>query len=337
MTRRISVRDVAKAAGVSVGSVSRVLNESGYASAALRNAVLQAAARLGYEPDYTARHLRTGHSKTIGYLLPNIANPALAAHLSEVERLMQAAGYSLLVGTSEHPARDRELLSFFENRRLEGVIASPMTEYPDSPDCPFTRCKLPLVLVDRELGHPFDSVLVDHRLGIRQAMDYLITLGHKRIALFVSSAALRPGREKLAGYREALEAAGLAFDEALVYTPASWLESSRTRMSEMLTLAQPPTALIALGTQLLSGAVRVAREAGLDVPRDLSVIGIGTLATLDLMYPPVTALRYNFERSAQATVRLMVERINGTAPEGARSVIVESDLVIGASCAKPRA
>lgn len=335
MTQKVSVRDVASAAGVSIGSVSRVLNNSGYASQALRRVVLEAVEKLGYEPDFTARHMRTGRSKTIGYLLPNIANPFLATHLSEVERLMQAEGYSLLVGSSEQPTRDRELIAFFENRRLEGVIASPLAEYPDPANCPFANCKLPVVIVDRHMGHAFDRVLMDHHQGLYQAMNHLITLGHRRVALFVSSASTRPGREKLAGYQAALRDAGLPFDDALVYMPRSWLESSRSRMTEMLRLAEPPTAIIALGTQMLSGAVRVAREAGMEVPRDLSVIGIGTMETLDLMYPPVTALRYNFERSAQATVQLMLDRINGEAPDAPCQVMIEWDLVMGASCAPP--
>lgn len=332
MSDRISVRDVAAAAGVSVGSVSRVLNGSGYASAELRRRVLQAAEQLRYEPDFTARHLRTGRSRTIGYLLPNIANPFLAAHLSEVERLTQEAGYSLLVGSSERPARDRELVAFFENRRLEGIIASPSFEYPDKRDCPFSNTKLPTVLVDRELGPEFDAVLMDHFQGLRQAVEYLLTLGHQRIALFVSSDSLRPGREKLRGYRAALEAAGVPFDPALVYMPNSWLESSRTQMEQMLKLDLPPSALIALGTQLLSGAVHVVREAGMDIPRNFSVIGIGTMETLELMYPPVTALRYNFQRSAQVAVQLMLDRIAADAPLAPRRVMVPWELVMGASC-----
>ena len=336
MSKRISIRDVASAAGVSIGSVSRVLNNSGYASKALKQRVFDAVERLGYEPDFTAKHLRVERSKTIGYLLPNIANPFLAAHLSEVERLTQAAGYSLLVGSSERPSRDRELVAFFENRRLEGIIASPSDEYPDVESCPFANSKLPVVIVDREMGHAFDSVQIDHQNGLRRAMEYLLTLGHRRIALFVSSERLRPGREKLAGYRTALESAGLQYDKELVYMPNSWIESSRTPMERMLLLSRPPTALIALGTRLLSGAIHVACEQGLQVPRDLSVIGIGALETLELMYPPVTALRYNFERSAQIAVQLMMDRINGSAPVEARKIMVPWDLIIGASCAPAR-
>jgi len=336
MTERVSVRDVAAAAGVSVGSVSRVLNGSGYASADARQRVMKAVEQLGYEPDFTARHLRTGRSKTIGYLLPTIANPVPAAHLSEVERLMQAAGYSLLVGSSQRPARDRELVAFFENRRLEGIIASPSFEYPDRRDCPFSNTKLPVVVVERDLGDAFDTVMMNHAAGMRHAMEYLLSLGHKRIAMLVSGANLAPGREKLRGYKEALAAAGLAFDPALVFMPESWLESSRECMTRMLQLPSPPTALIALGTQMLSGALHVVRGRGLEVPRDFSMIGIGITETLELMYPPATALRYDYHRSAEVAVQLMLDRIDGAARTEPRRVVLEWDLIIGGSCGPRR-
>ncbi|MCA0324761.1 MAG: LacI family DNA-binding transcriptional regulator [Proteobacteria bacterium] len=336
MIKRVSVRDVAAAAGVSVGSVSRVLNDSGYASVELRKHVLDAVTALGYEPDFTARHLRTGRSKTIGYLLPTIANPVPAAHLSEVEQLMRSAGYSLLVGSSQRPTRDRELVAFFENRRLEGIIASPSFEYPDPTDCPFGKTTLPVVIVERDLGEDYDCVLMNHAGGMHQAMEYLLALGHQRIAMLVSGANLAPGREKLRGYKAALGAAGLQFDPALIYMPESWLASSREPVQRMLQLPSPPTALIALGTQLLSGALHVVRGRGLEVPRDFSMIGIGTTEQLELMYPPVTALRYDYHRSAEVAVQLMLDRIEGTAAPQARRVVLEWDLVIGGSCGQLR-
>ena len=334
MTERVSIRDVAAAAEVSIGTVSRVLNGSGYASQEVCRRVQQAVARLGYEPDFTARHLRTGHSRTIGYLLPNIGNPFLAILLAEVEKLAQGTGYSLFIGSSERPARDKELVAFFENRRLEGIIASPSSEYADDPTAsPFGRTRLPTVIVDRDLGPGFDSVLVDHFQGMRKVMEYLLALGHRRVALFALGPRLRPGREKVRGYQAALEAAGLAFDERLVHLAESWLDSSREPMQRMLRLDAPPTAIIAVGTQLLSGAVHVVRESGMDIPRDMSVVGIGTLETLELMYPPVTALRYNFHQTASATVQLILQRIEKVAPAHPQTVLIPSDLILGASCA----
>ncbi|AUL13867.1 LacI family DNA-binding transcriptional regulator [Bordetella bronchiseptica] len=332
MTKRVSVREVAHAAGVAISTVSRVLNGSGYASPDVRLRVQQAVARLGYEPDYTARHLRTGHSRTIGCLLPSIANPFVAQLLSEVERLAQAAGYSLLVGSSEQRSRDKELVAFFENRRLEGIIALPAHEYDPVAASPFAATKLPTVIMDRDMGPGFDAVLIDHEPGMRQVMDYLLSLGHQRIALFAIGSQVRPGRLKLRSYRAALEAAGLPFDDRLVYLTDSSLESARQPMQRMLGLDAPPTAIVAVGTQLLSGAVHVVREAGMDIPRDMSVVAIGTMQTLELMYPPVTALRYNFQDSARAVVQLILERIERTAPPQARTVVVPSDLILGSSC-----
>ncbi|AMG87095.1 LacI family DNA-binding transcriptional regulator [Bordetella parapertussis] len=332
MTKRVSVREVAHAAGVAISTVSRVLNGSGYASPDVRLRVQQAVARLGYEPDYTARHLRTGHSRTIGCLLPSIANPFVAQLLSEVERLAQAAGYSLLVGSSEQRSRDKELVAFFENRRLEGIIALPAHEYDPIAASPFAATKLPTVIMDRDMGPGFDAVLIDHEPGMRQVMDYLLSLGHQRIALFAIGSQVRPGRLKLRSYRAALEAAGLPFDDRLVYLTDSSLESARQPMQRMLGLDAPPTAIVAVGTQLLSGAVHVVREAGMDIPRDMSVVAIGTMQTLELMYPPVTALRYNFQDSARAVVQLILERIERTAPPQARTVVIPSDLILGSSC-----
>ncbi len=236
---------------------------------------------------------------------------------------------------SEKETRDRELLEFFESRRIEGVIISPTSEYADRDDNPFLSCRLPIVVVDRDMASGLDSVLLDHKGAVRKAMDYLLSMGHRRIALYASGTDLRPGREKLAGYKESLAAAGLGFDPSLVHLSTSWIESSHTAMADMLRLQRRPTALIALAPRLLAGAMRVARDAGLQVPQDLSVIGMGTTESLELMYPPATALRYNYEQSAQAIVRLIIERVQGTARDEPRRVVVPWDLVLGSSCTPP--
>ena len=186
---------------MSIGTVSRVINDSGYASRGVRLRVQQAVSRLGYEPDLAARRLRSGRSDTIGYLLNHIANP-------------------------------------------------------------FAQTRVPTVMLDRETGQACDSVIQDHFSGMRQVMDYLLSQGHRRIALFTLGAGARAGREKLHGYRSALEHAGLDFDDRLVFLARSILDSSRAPMRRMLQLDEPPTAIVALGTQLLSGAIHVIRGAG---------------------------------------------------------------------------
>jgi LacI family transcriptional regulator len=333
MGESVSVRDVAAAAGVSVASVSRVLNNSGYASAEVRERVERAVKTTGYMPNFNAKHLRTGRSKAVGFMVSNMANPFLSAFFAAVEIRMQAAGFALLVAsTYDQPDREAELLTLFESRRLEGVIASPSVEGMQRSRNAFARCKLPLVIFDREIDCDGDVVYQDHRAGVRNAVQYLASLGHRRIAMFGPNVAIRPGREKLLGYRDGLSESGLPLDDALVCMLKSAIDSPEAQMRQMLGLSSPPTALIALGTSILAGALRSARGAGRIVPDNLSVVGIGTESVFALMHPPLTTLRFNIEQAADSAALLILDRIAGTAPTAARKVTVSMDLVLGASC-----
>ncbi len=329
----VSLRDVAALAGTSIASVSRVLNRSGYASADVQRRVAQAVQDTGYVPDFNARHLKTARSMAVGFLVSNMANPFLSAFFAAVERRMQAAGFSVLVAsTYDQPSREEHLLALFENRRLEGIFVSPSREGLARGRSAFARCRLPLVVLDREIDFDGDVVCQGHREGVARAVDYLVALGHRRIALFGPSLAIRPGREKLLGYRDGLARAGIGYDDALVGMLDSAVASSEAQMQAMLGHAQPPTALIALGTRLLSGALRAVRGSGRRIPDDTSVIGIGTDDAFALMHPPLTALRFDIERAAEAAAQLMLERVEGRLPAAGRRVHVPLDLVVGGSC-----
>eukprot|EP01032_Pedospumella_encystans_P035617 gene35617-40289_t len=237
-SQSVSLRDVARAAETSVATVSRVLNHSGYVSAEVRKRVEKAAQGIGYVPNFSARHLKTGRSKAIGFMVSNMANPFLSAFFAAVEARLQSEGFSVLVGsTFDQPQREAQLLHLFENRRLEGVFVSPSREDLPAAQDAFARCKLPLVVLDRETGFEADAVCQDHRQGVATAVDYLVSLGHRRIALFGPNPAIRPGREKLLGYRDGLRRAGLGYDEALVCMLSSAIESSAAQMDAMLALA----------------------------------------------------------------------------------------------------
>ncbi|MCW7539972.1 LacI family DNA-binding transcriptional regulator [Aquabacterium sp. A7-Y] len=333
MSGKASVRDVALAAGVSIASVSRVLNNSGYASEALRQRVERAVAATGYAPNFSAKHLRTGRSKAVGFMVSNMANPFLSTVFAEAERRLQVGGFSLLVAsTYDQPSKEQELLTLFENRRLEGIIASPCEEGVPRARNPFVKAGLPLVILDREVDCDGDLVFLDHRAGVRQAVEYLASLGHRRIALFGPSLAIRPGREKLLGYRDGLEACGLEHDPALVCMLRSAVDSPHEQMAEMLRLPQRPTALIGLGTRMLAGVLRTVRRAGLEIPRDLSIVGIGTDDVFAFAHPPMTLLRFKLDRVAQVAADLMLDRLSSTAVPAPRTVTVPFDLVLGESC-----
>lgn len=335
MKQKISVRDVAEAAGVSIATVSRALNDSGYVSDEVRRRIEEAVRLTGYIPNYSARQLRTGRSRTIGLMVSNMANPLLAELFAALEFHLYANGYSLLVAsTYDVPAREAELLAMFEMRRVEAIVVTPSRENFSEDENPYARCKLPLLVFDRDIDFPADFVLQDHRAALRQATRYLVSLGHRRIALFGPSLAIRGGRERLEGYKEGLKSAGLPFDEDLICMLRSATDQPVAQMEAMLALERPPTAMICLGTPILPAAMNTARQAGRRIPDDLSVIGIGTERGFALMHPPMTAVRFNLDQVARAATELILRRLEEPAAERLTR-IVGFDLVLGETCSPP--
>ncbi len=337
MTKKASVHDVAQAAGVSIGSVSRVLNGGSYVSADLEARVLAAVDKLGYRPDANARNLRTGSSKTIGCLIPDISNPLYAAYVSVIESRLQESGYMLLLGNSRgNPAREQELMQLFVSRGMDGIIATPLKESGPEAEV-YAKCRVPLVILDRDLKEiALDTIAADHRAGLRKTVEYLFSLGHARIALFTPGLDIRPGRERVAGYTEAHAAAKRKVDKTLVREINPRLASSFDEMKALLSSNAPPTALIGLGTQVLSGALRAAYEMGLTIPDDLSVVGIGTPATLEFAQPPMTMLRFDIEASGRAAAELILDRIQSGNTQPPRRVTKPMELIIASSCAACR-
>jgi LacI family transcriptional regulator len=332
--KKPSVRDVARAAGVSISSVSRVLNGGTAVSPGIAARVRKAVAGLGYRPDARARGLRMGVSKSIGCMVPDINNPLYAAYVSAIEARLQEEGYMLLLGSSRGQLdRERELLSLFESRGMDGIIAATVSEGEDATHALFSGCSVPLVIVDRDAGPDYDAVLLDHRPGLRQAVEYLFSLGHDRIALLTPGTGIRPGKERIAGYEEAFQTAGRKLDRRLVVGVDPKANSTFDDMRRLLARSEPPTAVIGLSTQVLGGAIQAINESRLRIPADISVVGIGTSQSLAFSNPPLTHLRIDVDGNAGVAVELLLQRLK-TRGSPARQVTRPLELVVRESCAK---
>ncbi|OZI34649.1 hypothetical protein CAL29_14250 [Bordetella genomosp. 10] len=336
MSKSVSVRDVAREAGVSIGSVSRVLNGGDNVSDVLRAKVLAVVQRLGYRANVHARGLRLGVSQIVGCMVPEIRNPIYSTFVGAVESELNSQGYMLLLGSSRGSIeREQELLRFFEGHGVDGIIATPSVEGPDFAKGPFGRSKTPLIVYGRDADGLRDTVHVDQRGGARQAVEYLLSLGHRRIALFTGGFQLRTGIERVAGYRQAHAAAGLEVDERLIRPVESWLYRCADDMQALLRLPDPPTAVIAPSTRMLGGALKAARLAGLSIPGDISAIGLGPTDAVEFSVLPLTVVRWDVESSGRLVSQLLIERIKARdAP--CRTLTVESELVLGQSCAPYR-
>ncbi|KAF1023657.1 MAG: Catabolite control protein A [Paracidovorax wautersii] len=344
MGKNVSVRDVAREAGVSIGSVSRVLNGGPHVSQDLRERVYSVVERLGYRANVHARGLRTGSSRIVGCMVPEIRNQIYASFVGAVEARLNASGYMMLLGNSHGSApRERQLLAFFESHGVDGIIATPGSKGEDFLRGPFGAGRTPLVVLDRDVDGACDAVLIDQEGGVRAATQHLIGLGHRRIALFTGGVGLRSGRGRIQGWRDAHRARGLPADDGLIGLVSAWSQSSYDDMRAMLRLPEPPTAVIAPSTRVLSGALKAVRDAGLAWPVDFSAVAIGATDAGEFAWPELTTVAWDAEASGRLACELLLARLEPSAqapsrPVPAQRLLLDTWLQQGQSCGPaPRA
>ena len=327
------MREVATLAGVAMSSVSRVLSGHPDVSADMRARVLATVEALGYEPDFLAQSLRRGATLSVGFVVGDISNPLFASLISGAESVLRAAGYSMLVMNSENdPALDAAHIGFFESRRVDGMILSLASERKHATLDALDQLEQPVVVIDRDLPARLgaSAVLSDHRAGMISAVDHLVDLGHERIGLVAGLAEIRPGRERLAGFRNALSRRGLA-DRGLTVTGPFSAEHGDEATETMLASADPPTALIAGGNQILVGCLRALARRHLAVGRDVSLVTCDEVPLTEFHEPPIAAIARDSAALGGTAADLLMRRISRSSqPE---TVVLATTFVPRASCA----
>lgn len=343
----VTIRDVAQAAGVSLASVSRALNGGKNVSARVARDVAAAADHLGYQPDFLARSLRTRTSGMVGCLVSDISNPLNATIVKAAEARLREAGYLLVVAsTGNDPGRERAAAAEFRGRRVDGMLVAPGSDANAKAWRALVAAGTPVVIVDRdapkdededENGVRWPAVQVDHRGGARAATRYLLGLGHRRIALLTADAVMRPSRERIQGFHEIFAEAGVDPAGARLCLQSSAMDFAYGDTLALLRGDSAPTAIVALGTRILAGVLRAARDLGLVVPRDLSVMSVGDTDLAAVHTPAITALRWSLEDVGRAAADLLLQRLRGEAGQAQSHALLPVDLVLRDSCAPPAA
>jgi LacI family transcriptional regulator len=309
-----TIRDVAKRAGVSVKTVSRVINDEPLVRPRTRACVQEAMQELGYTPNVLAQHLARGRSMVILLLF----NDATWAYLGNVVRgclaVARSAGYSIIMHQFE-PAEvcaQQLVLEMVAQRRVDGLLFTPPCD--NAPDLleDLRRRNVPHVRLtphDRECPLPY--VTADDRGGARDATRYLVTLGHRRIGFIVGNPAHSASHERLVGFREVVAECGLPFDAQLVPTGDWSFHSGIACARELLALRPRPTAIFASNDDMAAGVLSVARELGLIVPQDLSVIGFDDIPLAWEVSPPLTTVRQPIMDMARLACRLLIDAMTG--------------------------
>ncbi len=335
VSRRPTIEDVARAAGTSTVTVSRVVNSPQLVRAETRARVEAAMRALGYVPNLAARSMRTRLTRSVGFLTPELTSLTNAAVAQACEQALFEAGYGMLLSSSDYRVgRELEALQLLLQRRVDGLVL-----YLSDEDDPAVRAALdgldvPLVLLDRDLPVG-DRVVSEHRGALCAAVRRLVSLGHRRFALLQPDLAIRPVRERLAAVRETLAGAGLA-EAALVRVPIPPAALDRALVpAELLRGPARPTAFLVEGSRLLRAALVAFRAAGLEVPADVSLVAIDADDAASLTTPETTRVVRDFAAIGRTAASLLLRRLER--PDlPRRDVVLESRLVLGASCAPPR-
>lgn len=331
---KVTLQQVADAAGVSAATVSRILNGTATVSDDKRAAVDDAIARLGFVPDPVARGLAGGRTLSIGVVTQAIDSPFYGAALRGIEDTLTHAGYSpLFVSGQWSAAHEAHCIDALRSRRVDGLIL--LTGRLG--DAALAACarELPVVVTGRKLKAPNLYALdFDNFAGARLATHHLLTLGHRRIACIAGDQRHADGKDRLRGYRSALEAAGVEYQPALVM-PGDFTEASGMAAVERLIDGREPfTAIFASNDQMALGAGLALYRRRLRVPEDVSLVGFDDLANSVYALPPLTTVHHPAMELGQLAAQAMLQLLGGQAPTvalpGPRLVLRESTRTLAA-------
>lgn len=331
MAGRVTISDVAREAGVSLMTVSRVINDKDEISSTTRRHVLDVIERLGYRPSGIARGLATQRTNTLGLVVPDIANPFFADVARGAEDKAYTEGYNVFMyNTGESPRREMAALESMEEQRVDGLVlcSSRLT----SLELQATLDPHPaVVLVNCRLeGHQVGAIMLADQEGGLAATRHLLQTGHRAIGFLAGPLTSFSSRQRTLGYRTALETAGLRYDPAWVRPCSYQVESGRVTACELLSDHPELTAVFCYNDLVAVGALQACAELGRRVPDDLAIVGFDDIPMAALVTPTLTTCRVPRYTLGERAMQMLLERIAGC-DETCDEVVLQAELVIRAS------
>jgi len=329
----VTIRDVARAAGVSTATAARALGGYGHASPAARRKVSESARRLGYRPNVVARALVSRATTTVGLVVGDIENPFFAAAARGLADVMDAHGYTVLLANADEDAgRERRAVDALRARQVDGMVVVPAPGASPEHLTELVTAGVPLVLLDRAVvGVAADSVLVRNVAGARAAVAHLAGLGHRRIGVVSDSPDITSSAERIQGYRQALRAAGIAPEPGLISIGGPTRDDGEAAALRLLDRPDRPTAVLCFSDAVAYGALQVAAELGIDVPGQLSIVGFDDNPLAAQIRPALTTVRQDIAakgKAAAATLTAAIKRAKTGTPAPAEHVLLPTELVI---------
>lgn len=315
--RRVTLVDVARSAGVSITTVSRVINDRPNVRDDVRARVRVTVDELGYEPNAVARSLRSGRDATIGVVVDSLADIFFATFCNAIEQVAVGRGLAVTIATSGRDTdRETGLVQRFLQRQVSGLILVPVVDAPGY--LPLLRRSTPTVFADRPVDQDgTDAVLGDDLDGAVQATRHLLGHGHRRIAFLGDAPTVHTSRARLEGFREAMADAGADVEERLVVTGCSEPAEAEAVTSRLLGSPDAPTAILSSNLRCTTGVVRVQHQQG---RTDVAVVGFGDFPLADVLSPAVTVIDQDPHHLGELAAQRLIARLDGSTEEPTTTV-----------------
>lgn len=328
-----TLKQIARETGVAISTVSRALNGHPHVDEQTRRRVQEAADRLGYRPSVAARALRGSGTRTVGVVLPDMMNHFYARTVSVLQDQLEERGFGVvLTVTANDGRREREALDRLGSRQVDGIIIVPtIMRLPPSPD------GVPIIELNRQTSRAVDKVGYDEAAGSQALVDHLVAQGHTQIAYIGGEGGFTTTRNRIAGFRTALEAANIDAQQdwfLLASHTRAWGAEATRRILDA-PAPDRPTAVFAASSEIALGFLTAARHRGLRLPDDLSLVAFGDPDWYEVVTPSITCYDQPIAQCASIAVQLLANRMAGTVSDQLAKVIVEGRVVLRESVAAP--
>jgi len=325
--------DVARTAQVSVATVSALINGTTRVSPALTQRIEAAISAIGYERNAIARSLKLGATNTIGLMVTDIRNPFFADIVATIQYALNRVGYAVMVCSSDENTDLQDMqIKLLLDRAVDGLIIAPAGEDVMLKEF-LASVRRPMVIVDRTCeGLDVDTVTLDNRKAVLDATSYLTSLGHRRIGYIAGPLITSTGRDRLAGYRDALAVAEIPYVDELVQDGDSREAGGYRAAMQLLTQRDRPSAIFSANNLMTIGAMKAIRDAGLSCPDDISVACFDDFPWADVFRPHLTTVAQPVQAIGEYAANLLLDRLSGKADESPRRLVIQGRLIVRESC-----
>lgn len=323
----VTIKEIAERLGVSTATVSRALNNTGYVSEETRKKIIETADALGYKK-YKEKETSRVKTNLVGVIVSDITNPFFTQIVRGIEDVLSSSGYSLLLcNADENIDKEIHYLKVFQDKNVDGIILVPAGgDHKGIKD--IVNKGIPLVLVDRLInGLDVDAVIIDNVSGAYEGVSHLISEGYRKIGIIIGPLEVMTAKERLEGYKKALQDNGIEFNEDLVEF-GEYTQDGGYRAAKTLIKKEKPDAIFVTNNVMTTGALLAIKELGIKIPNEIGIVGFDDLEWAPLMNPPLTTISQPIYTIGSTAAQLLLRRLGRTAKLRKEVVILKSELII---------